>query len=41
MSDADVSDYIVGDIDRMPGTGRWAEDGAQLSFQLVQAGFQK
>jgi hypothetical protein len=37
MSDADAGDYIVRDIDRMPGAWRWAFAHPELRFRLNQA----
>ncbi len=37
MSDADAGDYIVRDIDRMPGVWRWAFAHPELRFRVSQA----
>lgn len=37
MSDADANDYIVRDIDRMPGAWRWASLHPELRFRVHQA----
>jgi hypothetical protein len=37
MSDADASDYIVRDIDRMPGAWRWGFAHPELRFRVHQA----
>jgi hypothetical protein len=36
MSDADAGDYIVRDIDRMPGAWRWASARPELRFRVQQ-----
>jgi hypothetical protein len=38
MSDPDADDYIVRDIDRMPGVWRWAFAHPELRFRLRSAG---